>query len=68
MPEPVLKPQDMITRVASALERHDLDELLSFYEPNAVLIRTDGSEAHGIDQIRTEYESYINKVAAMTGR
>ncbi len=68
MSEPVTEPQAMITRVASALARHDLDELLTFYESSAVLIRADGSEAHGVAQIRKEYDGYIDKVVAMTGR
>lgn len=66
MHQPVLKPEDMIMRVAKALSSHDLDELLSFYEPDAVLVKPDGTEAVGLEEIREEYSSYIEKVISMT--
>ncbi len=65
MNEPVLNPANMIKRVAGALASHNLDELMSFYEPAAVLVRPDGSEAQGIEKIREEYAGYINRVIAM---
>ena len=52
-------------RVAQALSSHDLDELLSFYEPDAILVKADGTEARGLDQIREEYSAYIDKVVSM---
>ena len=55
----------MIIRVAQALSSHDLEELLSFYEPDAVLVKPGGTEACGLDQIREEYSSYIDKVISM---
>lgn len=66
MAEAVRNPGEMIERVARALREHDLDELLSFYETEAVLIRQDGSEARGLAAIRAEYASYLEKTVAMT--
>lgn len=59
-------PGDMIKHVARALEDHDCEELLSYYEQDAILVRGDGSEARGVDAIRADYETYIHKVMSMT--
>ena len=66
MYEPVKHPGDMIKRVARALETHNLDELMSFYAPDAILVRPDGSEARGLQEIRAEYETYIYRTIAMS--
>ncbi len=64
----VFKPEDMITRVAQALGSNDLDSLMQLYEPSAVLVRPDGTEAQGVDQIRAEYAGYIDKVVSMEAK
>ena len=66
MNEQVLKPEDMILRVAKALSHQDLDELMSFYEPEAILVKPDGTQACGVEAIREEYSAYIGKVVSMT--
>jgi len=62
------KPSEMIEHVCSAIVKKDYDALLSYYEPNAVLVRPDGSEAVGLDAIRAEYQSYVEKVTSMSGK
>jgi uncharacterized protein (TIGR02246 family) len=64
----VKNPAKMIEYVCDAIVHKDFDTLLSYYEPNAVLVRQDGSEAVGLDAIRSEYESYVEKVTSMTGK
>jgi ketosteroid isomerase-like protein len=64
----VKNPSEMIEHVCNAIVQKDYDTLLSYYEPNAVLVRPDGSEAVGLDEIRAEYESYVEKVTSMSGK
>jgi ketosteroid isomerase-like protein len=66
MGKAVETPGDMILRVAQAMTNHDCDELLSFYERDAVLVKADGSEARGHAGIRADYETYRDKVVSMT--
>ncbi len=66
MGKAVETPGDMILRVAQAMTHHDCDELLSFYEPDAVLVKADGTEARGHVAIRADYETYLDKVVSMT--
>ena len=68
MTEPVLNPEDMILRVAKAMQSHDLDELMSFYESDAVLVRPDGTEAVGVAAIREDYAGYVHKVVSMNAK
>ena len=68
MAKPVLRPEDMIVRVAQAMTAHDLDELMSFYEADAVLVRPDGTEAVGVEAIRRDYSEYIEKVISMNAK
>jgi uncharacterized protein (TIGR02246 family) len=68
MPREVSDPSEMIEHVSKAIVAKDYDALLSFYEPDAVLVRQDGTEAVGLDAIRAEYESYVEKVSDMTGK
>ena len=61
-------PSEMIEHVCNAIVHKDYDTLLSYYEPTAVLVRPDGSEAVGLDAIRAEYNTYVEKVTSMSGK
>lgn len=64
----VRNPEDMILKVADAMAVHDLDQLLNLYEPDAIYVRADGTEAVGVDQIREEYAAFIDKVVSMQAK
>lgn len=49
---PITNPQDLPKLYAEAMAAGDVDTIVSFYAPNAILMTPDGPVAAGADQIR----------------
>jgi uncharacterized protein (TIGR02246 family) len=51
-------PEQLHVRFQQAFNAHDLDSVVALYEPNAVLISSNG-QAQGLDAIREAYRGYF---------
>lgn len=49
---PIVNPQDLPTLYAEAMAAGDVDTMVSFYAPNAILMTPEGPVAAGSDNIR----------------
>jgi uncharacterized protein (TIGR02246 family) len=61
---PATSPEQIHRVFESAFNAADLDELMTLYEPDAVLIPQPGSVAHGSDEVRAALQQYL----ALQGR
>lgn len=60
----VTRPESMNETFAEAVNARDLDQLLSLYEPTAVL-RTDGDSTYrGLDEIRNALQNLLDALGA----
>jgi ketosteroid isomerase-like protein len=51
--------RDLHGRVEEAFNRGDVDALITLYEPNACMVRDDGSVATGIDAVREVWSGFV---------
>jgi ketosteroid isomerase-like protein len=56
----VFAPQQMNQTFVAAFNSGQIDNLLMLYEPDAVLVRSDGSLVRGTDQIRDELSKLLS--------
>ena len=55
----VWEPQEMNTAFAAAIQSGDIEEVLSLYEPDALLAPQPGARARGLDEIRAALTELI---------
>jgi uncharacterized protein (TIGR02246 family) len=55
----VLRPEDMNAAFARALNSGDIEQLVSLYEPDAILAPMPGQRAVGLDAIRAALEGLL---------
>jgi len=54
-----MEPQDLHRRVEEAFNRGDTDALVALYEPEAQMMRDDGTPAGGLDAIREVWAAFV---------
>lgn len=59
-PYVVLTPENMNATFASAYNSGDVDNLLALYEPEAILITSNGSSEQGVSNLRQTLSSLLN--------
>ncbi len=64
----VFVPQQMNETFVRAFNSKQIDNLMLLYEPDAVLVRLDGSLARGTDQVRDELSKLLTMGIRVEGR
>jgi len=54
-----MEPQDLHRRVEEAFNRSDVDALVALYEPDARMVRDDGTAAVGLEAVREIWAGFV---------
>ena len=66
MHQPARDPEDLARFFVERANAGDVDGLVALYEPNAILVRRNGTTAVGSPQIRAYYTAMLARVSTFT--
>ena len=61
-----MQPAELHDRIQDGVNTTDVDALVNCYEPDAVLMAEDGTQAVGLDEIRAAYEAIVSFGGTLT--